>query len=76
MTGFHDIKGRKPLKNQLKKLIDKGRISHGYIFEGPKGSGKKLIADAFAELLFAIIKKVWKRVKRAKAVQDIRKNMF
>ena len=52
MTDFNDIKGRKPLKEQLSKLIAKGRISHGYIFEGPSGSGKKLIADAFSELLF------------------------
>ncbi|HOD93141.1 MAG TPA: DNA polymerase III subunit delta' C-terminal domain-containing protein [Clostridia bacterium] len=54
MTYFNDIKGRKPLKDQLSKLIEKGRINHGYIFEGPKGSGKKLIADAFSELLFCL----------------------
>ncbi|MFA5341496.1 MAG: DNA polymerase III subunit delta' C-terminal domain-containing protein [Clostridia bacterium] len=52
MTDFDDIKGRRPLKDQLSKLISKGRISHGYIFEGPIGSGKKLIAEAFSELLF------------------------
>lgn len=66
MTGFDDIKGRKPLKNQLKKLIDKGRISHGYIFEGPKGSGKKLIADAFAELLFCYNQKGLETCKTCK----------
>jgi DNA polymerase-3 subunit delta' len=52
MTAFCDIQGRQPFKKRIKREIQKGRISHGYILEGPKGSGKKLIADAFAELLF------------------------
>lgn len=52
MIGFDSVKGRRPLKDKLLKLIDKGRIGHCYIFEGPNGSGKKLIADAFSELLF------------------------
>lgn len=51
MSGFYDIVGHRKLIDQLKKSIDNGTVSHAYIFNGEKGSGKKSIADAFAMAL-------------------------
>ena len=35
----------------LQKAVSAGRIPHAYIFHGPKGVGKKMMADRFAKLL-------------------------
>lgn len=51
MNTFDNLYGRDTLKNQLNKIIEKKRINNALIFEGPKDSGKKLIATAFSNLL-------------------------
>ncbi len=51
MTGFNDILGNSQIKNNIKSAISTGNINHAYILCGPEGSGKKMIADAFAKAL-------------------------
>ena len=48
MAGFEDIIGYDNVKEQLLDAIQFNKVSHAYIFNGPKGSGKKLLAKAFA----------------------------
>ncbi len=47
--GFESIVGQEALKTYLKRAIESGEVSHAYIIEGPRGSGKKTIARAFAQ---------------------------
>lgn len=45
------ILGNKELKNHFTTAIRQNKISHAYILEGERGSGKKRMAAAFAKLL-------------------------
>lgn len=51
MPGFHDIVGHKQVITHLEHAMELGKISHAYILSGEKGSGKKLLAEVFAEAL-------------------------
>ena len=51
MSGFQDIVGHKQNIEHLKNAEKMNKVSHAYIFSGEKGSGKKLLANTFAELL-------------------------
>lgn len=51
MEIFQDIRGHEDIKNYFKKAITVNKISHSYIFEGPKGVGKKMLAVALAKFL-------------------------
>ena len=51
MAGFHDIIGHDDIIRHLKNAIETGKVSHSYIFTGEPGSGKKLLAGAFAAAL-------------------------
>ena len=51
MSGFQDIVGHKQIIEHLKNAEKMNKVSHAYIFSGEKGSGKKLLANTFAELL-------------------------
>ena len=51
MSSFEDICGQENIKTYLTEAISTGKLSHAYIFNGESGSGKKLLADAFAETL-------------------------
>ncbi len=51
MSQFRDIVGHKAIIEHLQDAIEMKKISHAYIFEGEKGSGKKEIADAFSRAL-------------------------
>ncbi len=48
---FQDIIGQQALKNHLQTAIRTGKTSHAYIIGGEKGSGKKMLAEAFAATL-------------------------
>jgi DNA polymerase-3 subunit delta' len=43
--------GREGIIEALKRTKRHGKVSHAYIFEGPKGSGKRDLASAFAKSL-------------------------
>lgn len=51
MSQFKDIIGHKAIIEHLQDAIEMKKISHAYIFEGEKGSGKKELADAFSRAL-------------------------
>ncbi|TCL00038.1 DNA polymerase-3 subunit delta' [Natranaerovirga hydrolytica] len=51
MYSFNDIIGYEDIKNHFKKSIQSNKISHAYIISGPKGMGKKLIANVISKTL-------------------------
>ena len=48
MTGFKDIIGQEHIKEHLQNAIKLDKISHAYIIEGERYSGKEFIAKIFA----------------------------
>ncbi len=51
MAGFSDIIGHEQIIAHLQNAIEMKKISHAYIINGPKDSGKRMIAEAFAMTL-------------------------
>ena len=51
MYGFSDVIGHQHLIEHLQSAITMGKVSHAYIFDGEKGSGKNFLASAFAATL-------------------------
>ena len=51
MAGFEDIIGHEQIIEHLQNAIELDKVSHAYIINGEKGTGKMLIADAFAMTL-------------------------
>ncbi|MDH4231160.1 MAG: DNA polymerase III subunit gamma/tau [Nitrospirota bacterium] len=49
--GFDDLIGQEPIMNILKNAISQSRISHAYIFSGPRGVGKTTTARILAKAL-------------------------
>lgn len=47
MAGFADVLGHEQTIAHMKKAIELGKVSHAYIINGEKGSGKKLLAGIF-----------------------------
>lgn len=52
MIGFDAIPGQEQAKRILRNGLASGKVSHAYIFHGPRGTGKKAAALAFARALF------------------------
>ncbi|MDE6312838.1 MAG: AAA family ATPase [Lachnospiraceae bacterium] len=48
MAGFDDIIGHEQIIEHLQNAIELDKVSHAYIINGEKGTGKMLLADAFA----------------------------
>ena len=51
MSRFVDIVGQEQLKEHLQNAITMGKISHAYIINGERSSGKEFIAKTFAMAL-------------------------
>ncbi len=51
MAGFHSIIGQEQIKEHLQNAIATGKVSHAYILNGEKSSGKEFIAKIFAMTL-------------------------
>ncbi len=51
MKGFRQIIGHKDVIRHLQNAIEANKVSHAYILNGEKGSGKKMIARVFAKAL-------------------------
>lgn len=48
---FNDLYGQDSIKTLLKQAIIKDKISHAYIFNGPRGTGKTSTAKLFAKTI-------------------------
>lgn len=51
MTAFRDIVGQKQIKTNLQNAIKMQKVSHAYIINGEKSSGKEFISRAFSQTL-------------------------
>ena len=51
MSQFRDIIGQEKIINHFQTAMKTGQVSHAYILEGEVGSGKKMLAGAFAKAL-------------------------
>lgn len=52
--GDQRLVGQHFAREQIKRILQSGRISHAYLFSGSPGTGKKAFALAFAELINGI----------------------
>ena len=48
---FNKVRGQELAVNLLKKAIEEKRLAHAYLFIGPEGVGKSLLAKIFAQAL-------------------------
>ena len=51
MAGFQDIIGQDRIKEHLRSALSTGKVSHAYILNGEKSSGKEFIAKVLAMAL-------------------------
>ncbi|MGN0334199.1 MAG: DNA polymerase III subunit delta' [Lachnospiraceae bacterium] len=51
MAGFQDVIGHEQIIEHLQSAIQLQKVSHAYIFDGEKGSGKNFLANIFAMTL-------------------------
>lgn len=51
MAKFQDIIGQEQIKEHLTNVLSTGKVSHAYIINGEKSSGKEFIAKVFAQAL-------------------------
>ncbi len=51
MATFKDIIGQEQIKEHLQSALSSGKVSHAYIINGEKSSGKEFIANVFAMAL-------------------------
>lgn len=51
MAAFNEVVGHEDIVSHFKASIERGMVSHAYILNGEKGSGKKFLAGLFAKTL-------------------------
>ena len=51
MSDYSKIIGHENIISQLISAVSMSKINHAYIFNGPDGSGKNMLAKAFAQAL-------------------------
>ena len=56
MTSFKDVVGHKDIIKYIQSAVTADQVSHAYIMNGPKGSGKKLLSMLFATTLLCEMK--------------------
>ena len=51
MGSFKDVVGHKDILKYISSVVENNRVSHAYILNGERGSGKKMLANLFAMTL-------------------------
>ena len=51
MVGLDSIRGHARQREQLEKARQSERVAHAYLFSGPEGVGKEMVAFSFAQAL-------------------------
>lgn len=51
MSGFKDVVGHTEIIEYIKNSVKENKVSHAYILNGERGSGKKMLANLFAQKL-------------------------
>lgn len=51
MKGFKDVIGHKDIIQYIQNVVEQDKVSHAYILNGERGSGKKMLANLFAMTL-------------------------
>ena len=51
MGSFKDVVGHKDIVKYISSAVENNRVSHAYILNGERGSGKKMLANLFAMTL-------------------------
>ena len=51
MGSFKDVVGQKDILKYISSAVENNRVSHAYILNGERGSGKKMLANLFAMTL-------------------------
>lgn len=51
MGSFKDVVGHKDIINYIRNAVQEDKVSHAYILNGERGSGKKMLAALFAATL-------------------------
>lgn len=51
MSGFKDVVGHKDIIKYIQNAVSQNKLSHAYILNGQRGSGKKMLARLFAMTL-------------------------
>ena len=47
MSGFKDVVGHSEIIQYIQNAVTEDKVSHAYILNGEKGSGKKMLAGLF-----------------------------
>lgn len=50
-ANFDEVKGQEHIVKTLKNIVSSRKITHAYIFSGPRGTGKTSVAKIFANVL-------------------------
>jgi DNA polymerase-3 subunit delta' len=51
-TGWTSIRGHRDQIAMFRRAVERGRLAHAYLFVGPPGVGKRLVARTIAQSLF------------------------
>ncbi len=51
MSGFKDVVGHRDIIDYIRNAVQQNKVSHAYILNGQRGSGKKMLARLFAMAL-------------------------
>ena len=54
MGSFKDVVGHKDILKYISSAVENNRVSHAYILNGERGSGKKMLANLFAMTLLCV----------------------
>ena len=70
MANINDILGNERIKEHFITAVRHKKISHAYIMEGDKGSGKKMLAAAFSKILQCETKQMSDEVKACESCES------